>query len=146
MEEKIDEGGGVTGGTSNMSYKKSVLDEVGGFDEGFLWPAGEDIDLKMRVCKRGKRVLYIPVGVTHNREYTFRSFIAQAKTRGLGGRYFRAKYGKENKVDLSLRILLSPLLFIRSSWEYKRRCGSWHVKIAIIKTIGVIYSSIQSLL
>ncbi|NYZ78893.1 glycosyltransferase family 2 protein [Candidatus Micrarchaeota archaeon] len=146
MEEKISGEEGVVGGTANMSYRKSVLEEVGGFDENFPWAAGEDVDLKIRIVGKGNKLLYTPVEVVHNREYDLKGFLAQARTRGLGGAYFRAKYGRENKVVLLLKIVLSPLLFLKTSFEYKRKCGSWHVRVAIIKTIGVIYSGIYSLL
>ena len=43
--------------TNNISYKKLVLKEVGGFDESFsalpIYVTGEDGDLKERVVGRG---------------------------------------------------------------------------------------------
>lgn len=39
--------------TVNCSFKKSVLDQVKGFDESFRYPAGEDMDISFRVRKLG---------------------------------------------------------------------------------------------
>lgn len=43
-------------GTFNCSCKKSVLDATGGFDESFF-PAGEDVDLTIRIVEKGFRVM-----------------------------------------------------------------------------------------
>jgi glycosyltransferase involved in cell wall biosynthesis len=58
------------GGANNLSYRRDRLLEVGGFDESFPFAAGEDADLKLRICQRGARLLYAPVCVLHLREYT----------------------------------------------------------------------------
>jgi GT2 family glycosyltransferase len=130
-----------------MSYRKAVLDDVGGFDKNFRFVGGEDIDLMLRICKRGGKLLYTPVGVTHNRSYSFAGFLAQSKARGIGGSYFRAKHGIKLGffIDL-LKILLSPAIFIRSMIVYKFGCGRWNVRVAAVKSIGVAYSSIYSIL
>ncbi|MBQ9986616.1 MAG: glycosyltransferase [Oscillospiraceae bacterium] len=41
------------GVTANFSVRKSVFLEVGGFDETFRRPAGEDVDLGMKICDKG---------------------------------------------------------------------------------------------
>lgn len=41
------------GVTANFSVRKSVFLEVGGFDEKFRRPAGEDVDLGVKICKKG---------------------------------------------------------------------------------------------
>jgi glycosyltransferase involved in cell wall biosynthesis len=146
MKEKSGCESGAVGGTSNMSYRKSVLDEVGGFDEHFRFAGGEDTDLKVRICSRGHKLLYIPVGVTHNRSYSFRGFLAQTRARGIGGAYFRAKHGMRWGFIVDFfKIILSPILFIRSLVSYKLRCGLWHARVAAIKSIGVVCSSVYSI-
>jgi hypothetical protein len=46
------------GPTANISFWKHVLIEVGGFDESFPpWPGGEDVDLGLRITKKGYRIL-----------------------------------------------------------------------------------------
>ena len=44
--------------TSNAAYRRDVLTEVGGFDEGAS--VGEDVDLYRRVTQQGYHVLYDP--------------------------------------------------------------------------------------
>lgn len=95
------------GGTNNMSYRRQVLEEVGGFDEDFPYAAGEDADLKWRICQRGARLLYLPVSVIHLQPYTWEAFRQQRRTRGRGAVYFEWKrkghppgYGR-----LALRLL-----------------------------------------
>ena len=39
--------------TANMGYRRHVLDTVGGFDENFRFPYGEDIDLAWRAIEHG---------------------------------------------------------------------------------------------
>jgi glycosyltransferase involved in cell wall biosynthesis len=80
--------GGLTdypaGGTSNVSYRKSVLAQVGGFDEWFPYPAAEDHDLRVRVHALGYVLLYLPLRVVHLRAYSIRGFVRQSITRGRG--------------------------------------------------------------
>jgi len=76
------------GGTNSMSYRRTVLAEVGGFDESFPVAAGEDADLKWRVVQRGNALLYIPVKVTHRQPYTLRAFWRQQISRGIGAAHF----------------------------------------------------------
>jgi len=71
------------GYTNNVSYRKSILEEVGGFDEKFPLPAGEDIDLKKRICERGWRVVYMPLSVTHLEEYDLNYLLKRLISRGL---------------------------------------------------------------
>ncbi|MCL5263616.1 MAG: glycosyltransferase family 2 protein [Chloroflexi bacterium] len=82
------------GGTNNMSYRRQALIEVGGFDESFPFAAGEDADLKWRICQREHHLLYIPVRVTHLHEYTWQSFTRQHVTRGKGAARFEEKWAQ----------------------------------------------------
>lgn len=57
----------------NAMYKKTAIQEVGGFDERFV--VGQDGDLNYRIGKKGNRFLYIPEAqVLHHRRGTFKSF------------------------------------------------------------------------
>jgi len=82
-----------TGGTNNIAYRKKVLEEIGGFDESFPVAAGEDADLKKRICDRGYQILYLPLKVEHHHDYSWRSFIKQSRSRGVGSIYFHRKHG-----------------------------------------------------
>lgn len=80
--------------TNNCAYKKEVLKEVGGFDENFSVAAGEDADLKLRICLKGYKLAYVPIKVEHYHEYTFNRFIKQTITRKRGDIYFMQKWSK----------------------------------------------------
>lgn len=103
-----------SGGTNNMSYQKSVLLEVGLFDEGFPVPAGEDADLKLRVTEKGYKIGYIPLKVIHLDPYSFKTFIRRSVTHGVGSAFFEAKHGKSPSTEtIAFNIISLPLIFVR---------------------------------
>jgi glycosyltransferase involved in cell wall biosynthesis len=83
------------GGTNNIAYRRAILERVGGFDESFPYAAGEDADLKWRICQLGARLLYVPVKMTHLQTYTWESFKRQARVRGKGTRLFRCQTSRQ---------------------------------------------------
>ncbi|MBI5566774.1 MAG: glycosyltransferase family 2 protein [Chloroflexi bacterium] len=107
------------GGTANMSYRRSVLLEVNGFDEGFPVAAGEDADLKLRICNRNHRLFYVPVWVAHLQEYSWLRFRRQCYVRGVGRNYFEQRHGAgaPSRLKVALRagrrLLTFPLDLIR---------------------------------
>jgi GT2 family glycosyltransferase len=52
--------------TCNMAYRRSVLEGVGGFDEGFSFPFGEDIDLAWRAKEAGARTAFQRDALVHH--------------------------------------------------------------------------------
>ncbi len=50
-----------------MMMRRSVFDEVGGFDEKFVVDFA-DIDLCLRIGQRGYRILYTPLALLHHHE------------------------------------------------------------------------------
>ena len=118
------------GGTNNMSYRRQALLEVGGFDEAFppfVW--GEDADLKLRLTQRGARLLYIPVAVTHLRDYGLRPFLRQCCQRGRGEAHFRLKHhGCRGWAAQVRRLLLAPLKLLAAPM---RRDGAMHAVAAV---------------
>jgi GT2 family glycosyltransferase len=44
--------------TCNMAYRRSVLEQVGGFDETFRFPYGEDTDLAWRAKEAGAKTAF----------------------------------------------------------------------------------------
>ncbi|HXF69538.1 MAG TPA: glycosyltransferase [Thermoflexus sp.] len=95
------------GGTNSMSYRKTVLLEVGGFDESFPYAAGEDADLKWRVVQRGYRLLYVPVKVVHLQPYTFSAFWRQHLRHGRGAVHFERKHRGRPPSTLRLALRLA---------------------------------------
>jgi cellulose synthase/poly-beta-1,6-N-acetylglucosamine synthase-like glycosyltransferase len=76
----------------NVLYKKSALDQVGGFDEA-LWP-GEDVDLDHKLSKAGFRLRQDPaVAVEHYRPSTLPQYRNMMYRYGLVQAYLVKKYG-----------------------------------------------------
>jgi len=96
------------GYTNNASYRKKVLEEVNGFDEKFPQPAGEDIDLKRKICEKGYLVVYAPFPVVHLDTYDLDYLVNRIITRGLD------KKPPNNKIfKFIYAIITLPISFFR---------------------------------
>jgi len=86
--EYVASGLSVPGSTSNVSYRRSILLDVGGFSTSFARHiAGEERELRERLCARGYDCyLYVPVNVLHMRTYVWNDFFTQAFEMALGVR------------------------------------------------------------
>jgi glycosyltransferase involved in cell wall biosynthesis len=108
--------GGVdlpTGGTANIAYRRSVLDEVDGFDESFPTAAGEDADLLKRVADAGYQIKYVPVHVEHNAAYDWQSFRSRTVRHGKGKYYYDRRHGTPRPSwRVILGLLASPVFFV----------------------------------
>lgn len=51
----------------NFSARRTVLESVGGFDEDYPLPSGEDTDLSLRLRQAGHRLYFEPRAVVHHR-------------------------------------------------------------------------------
>lgn len=108
-EKKVGGFENPAGGTNNIAFKKSVLDEVNGFDEHFPVPAGEDADLKKRITDKGYQLLYVPLKADHYQPYGFKRFLRQSFVRGVGTYYFVNKHEKPlSKGVIYSRFLVLP--------------------------------------
>jgi len=101
------------GGTANMSYRRQILNDHNGFDEGFPVAAGEDADLKLRLCNQGHCLLYVPVWIIHLQEYTWKRFYRQCYVRGVGRNYFEQLHGAgyPSRLKIALRLVRRFLVF-----------------------------------
>jgi len=69
--------------TCNSMYRKSILEEVGGFNQELVTCDDEDLDYRIR--KLGYKILYTPYAkVFHYRRPTWKKFIKMAYNYGLG--------------------------------------------------------------
>lgn len=61
--------------TANLSLRRALFDEVGGFDERFPYAAYEDMELAWRLHERGFRLEYRPEALAyHSRPMTLRDY------------------------------------------------------------------------
>jgi cellulose synthase/poly-beta-1,6-N-acetylglucosamine synthase-like glycosyltransferase len=78
--------------TANAMYRKSVLEEVEGFDESFT-VAGEDADLSWRVAWKGYKIIYEPeANVVHHHRSTLWGLLMQVRAYGMGSSYLFWKH------------------------------------------------------
>jgi glycosyltransferase involved in cell wall biosynthesis len=96
-----------TGYTNSMTYKKSVFDEVGGFDEHFKLPSGEDVELKKRIAKKGYLV-YLPLPVIHLDTYNLDYLTSRIIARGIG-----TKCPKNKTFRVVYIILMLPVIIVK---------------------------------
>lgn len=80
------------GSTSNMSYRKSVLEEIGGFDEEMRIPGFDDWELKKRVFNLGQPLLYLPLFVLHEHPISAKEIAVRIFNFGRGRYLFIQKH------------------------------------------------------
>ena len=81
---------------ANMAFRRTVLDELGGFDEalgagGELYSC-EDIDIRVRVLDRGHRLIYLPTAIAyHKQERTWSAVrsVQKSYAKGVGACYVK---------------------------------------------------------
>jgi GT2 family glycosyltransferase len=79
--------------TANLSVKKAFLLENGIFDEDFRQAAGEDVELGMRLKKKGFEITYNPkAAVKHFHRVTFLSYCRRQKMAGRARRLIEKKH------------------------------------------------------
>lgn len=79
--------------TSNISLSRSLFLESGGFDEDFREYGWEDIELSLRLKKRGLRLVYAPGAVArHHHPTTLRSFLKRQRRVGYSAWTFYLKH------------------------------------------------------
>jgi GT2 family glycosyltransferase len=123
--------------TANACFPRRVLDEVGGFDEGFRYPGGDDPDLSRRISNAGYELRYLPEAVVFHAEIdSFRDFFEHVFRRGLGEA--RLKQKERRRMRLLLRAALLPLFILRRAGQTWRLAGG---KAALVARIA--YASLD---
>jgi len=90
--ELIVEGTDVTYPSSNLAYRKAVLDEIGGFDEWFV--TAEDIDLNIRAVRAGHPISFRADAIVYHRTRdSMFDFLRQALWNGAGRKQLTLKHG-----------------------------------------------------
>jgi len=90
--ELIVKGSDVTFPSTNLAYRKEVLEELGGFDEWFV--TAEDIDLNMRAVLARHRIGYrVNAIVYHRTRASIYDFVRQAFWNGAGRKQLTLKHG-----------------------------------------------------
>ncbi len=90
--ELIVRGVDVTYPSSNLAYRKKVLQEIGGFDEWMV--TAEDIDLNLRAVLAGHRIAFrVGAIIYHRTRDSYFDFVRQAFWNGVGRKQLTMKHG-----------------------------------------------------
>jgi glycosyltransferase involved in cell wall biosynthesis len=82
----------VTFPSNNLMYSRTVIEEIGNFDERFN--TAEDIDLNIRAIENGYEIFYDEnVVISHHPRQSYWSMLKQSYNDGIGRRLIREKYG-----------------------------------------------------
>lgn len=118
--------------TANACFRRSVLDELGGFDEGFRHPGGDDPDLSNRARAAGYRLEFNPDAVVYHAELeSVGEFIGHMFRRGLGEARLAAKQNRRGRT--LLRAALLPFAVARTAvacWRRTSGKGGWSTRVA----------------
>ncbi len=103
--------------TYSAGYRRTVLEETGGFDETFPVPDHEDIDLSYRMVHQGYLLGFAPMAkVSHNHRDTWRTYFGMKSSRGRWRMKVLRRFpdkawgGSYTPHCLKIQILLCPLL------------------------------------
>ncbi len=94
------------GVTANFSVRREVFLEVGGFDEGFRRPAGEDVDLGLLIREAGYEINGAPEALVYHSKKTwipFRSMVRRLKFYGTADCDLIAKHPGRGEIVLPKR-------------------------------------------
>lgn len=112
--------------TANACYRRGVLDQLGGFDEGFRHPGGDDPDLSARTRAAGYRLEFVPEAVVYHAEIeSLRDYVLHMYRRGIGD--VRLDRNQGRRLRAKLRVLLLPVFLARTGrgcWQRTRGKGS----------------------
>jgi glycosyltransferase involved in cell wall biosynthesis len=98
--------------TCNAGYKKSILKEIGGFDEQFKNAAGEDRDLNIKITKAGgKLVTMKDITVYHEKNLPLNGFVGKHFNYGQAAYTLYARYPDLQRLSIGayLRLYTSIL-------------------------------------
>jgi len=125
----------------NISYKKSVFEEVGGFNIKIPFvSAGEDAELKRRILKKGYKLAFMPIIVNHNHKLDLKGFYNQSLIRGAGMLLDSKLRGKmQTRVAICLRLTVVKIYFIKCLIDLK------NFDLAFKETIFYVFRNLGKL-
>jgi GT2 family glycosyltransferase len=130
----------VNAATANACFRRRVLDELGGFDEGFRHPGGDDPDLSERALAAGYQLEFVPDAVVHHAELeSLTDFLGHMFRRGLGEARLASKHGRRGRT--ALRAALLPVFLARTAagcWRRTAGKGSLAARVGwtTLDTVG----------
>jgi len=103
----------------NCAIRKNIFWQVGGFDESFPFPGGEDTLLAYNLKKRAYRIKYCSdIVVYHKPRESLRDFVKWQFRRGISSYIFSKKV--HNRVSFGTLRIWSTMNIIRHYWADKK--------------------------
>ena len=96
--------------TINLAVHRSVFENVGGFDEGFVY--GSDVDFTWRVVDAGLRIRYEPFASVEHDWGTFRRRMRRARQYGAA----RARLYRKHRRRIVRALYEDPVPFVYPLW------------------------------
>lgn len=102
--------------TANFSVRKSAFESIGGFDESFPnKPGGEDVDLGLRMIKKGYHIVNVPEALVHHDKATWekvRPMLRRCWYYGRADVYVVERHEDYSCCTLPRKLLLSALALL----------------------------------
>ncbi len=140
--------GGLSFCTGNLSIARRLLDEVGGFDESFVFAGGEDSELGLRLERElGVRVLFDEsVRCEHDHVLDIKHYLRRMQVIGWSASKIDAKHGDtgllpdapsapegwlamQQKIDEETEVALGMLAQIEAICQHERQGGKSDVSM-----------------
>lgn len=128
-------------GTYNLAIRKKVLEEVGGFNEKYRKPSGEDWDLTYKISRKHK-IIYVPKAVvgTHHPEKVrsyLKTQVRRAYDRIMLYNEHATRGSKDNYTGwyVKYQVWLSGLLFPSLIFLYPFFNFSWTIPTLIFSLV-----------
>lgn len=136
VERLVDHGRDVDDGvdyliTANAAYRRSVLEELGGFDEAFPSAAGEDVDLSWRARDAGWRLVRSDVPVEHDHRTGVREVLRTHRAHGRARALLDTRH-PGRPASASASRALAPGVW-RDRWDGYRSRG-----VGVIRRVGLL--------
>ena len=94
--------------TCNAAYRRTTLDGLGGFDEAFAHPTGEDVDLALRAKAAGARAVFADAALVYHDVIpsSFTNYMRMRRRRA--GFVLACRRHPELRRELSMRMFTHP--------------------------------------
>ncbi len=109
--------------TANAAFRRSAIEAVGGFDERFPSPAGEDVDLSWRLVAAGGKLVVTPdATVAHDHRVSLVGVLRTFAKHGRARAALRATHPHDS-VASAARGMASPTYWCRRYRDYRAVAG-----------------------
>ncbi len=126
--------------TANLSVSKQAVDEIGGYDTEFPYPAGEDIDLGYKLTRRGLQLHFDPgLGSEHRHSFSYESYANMVSMRAQASVMLLAKH------EEFVRVFPMWVIFVAKINKLIRELGVSKMRLRLAANCATALSEIDAL-